>query len=378
MDATRALRDAGQRLWLDTISRQLLESGTLQRYIDDYGVTGVTSNPTILSRQIADTNQYDDTLVASPYEGSADPEQLVYKLAVADAQRAADLLRPTWDATCELDGWVSIEVPPALAYHAAATVESGLHLHAQLDRPNVFIKVPATPPGLAALEELITAGVPVNATLIFDELQQRAVEDSYIRGLEQRRQAGLTLRVASVASVFVSRWDRATNPFLPPTWQNQVGLTMASDIYRGHWRTLASRRWALLASSGADPQRLVWASTSAKDLGLSPTYYAERLPLAATINTMPQTTLEALGRSGFSETRPDATAAEASAQATMHGLTKCGIDADTFADALQQQGVGTFAADWARLLETVHTRTAMAATRSSRAGAPQITEVVHS
>jgi transaldolase len=366
MNATTALRGAGQRLWLDTISRHLLESGTLQRYINQYGVTGVTSNPTILRRQIADTDQYDDTLIPSLHEGSADPEQIVYKLAVADAQRAADLLRPTWDATYQLDGWVSIEVPPALAYRAAATIESGLHLHAQADRPNVFIKVPATQPGLVAIEELITVGVPINATLIFDHLQQRRVEDSYIRGLERRRRDGLTLRVASVASVFVSRWGQATIPYLPTTWQNRVGLAMAREIQDEHWRTLASRRWALLASSGANPQQLVWASTSAKDPALSPIYYAERLPLAGTISTMPETALLALGRSyGTATTGPDT----ASANATANALADCGIDQHDFATALQQQGVRTFAVDWARLLESVHTKAATSATPTRRSGA---------
>ena len=355
MNATTTLRAAGQRLWLDTISRQLLESGTLQRDIDEYGITGVTSNPTILSREIAHAGRYDNTQAAAPEPDVRDVEQQVYQWALDDAQRAADLLRPTWDATSGVDGWVSIEVPPALAYQPEPTVAWARFLHAKAGRPNIFIKVPATGPGLAAIEDLTAAGVPINATLVFDAIQHRAVEDSYLRGLERRRHDRLSPRVTSVASVFVSRWDQATNPFLPPASRNHVGLAMAREIYADHYRTLASRRWAQLAAAGADAQRLVWASTSAKDPALAPTYYVDRLPRVGTINTMPETTLLALGhseRSDETNSEPDRPAADT--------LADAGIDKHELAHSLLQQGVRAFAADWAHLLDVVHTKLAAA------------------
>jgi transaldolase len=361
MNATTTLRAAGQRLWLDTISRQLLESGTLQHYIDEYGITGVTSNPTILSREIAGGDQYDNTLAAPPEPDVRDVEQLVYEWAMADAQRAADLLRPTWEATSGIDGWVSIEVPPTLAYQPGLTLDWARFLHAKTGRPNIFIKVPATAPGLAAIEDLTAAGVPINATLVFDARQHRAVEDSYLRGLERRRHAGLSLRVTSVTSVFVSRWDQATNPFLPPASRNRAGLAIAREIYADHYRTLAGPRWAQLAAAGADAQRLVWASTSAKDPALAPTYYVERLPRVGTINTMPETTLLALGRNELSDhTNPEpADAAEP--------LADAGIDQHELADSLLQQGIRAFAADWADLLDSVRARHASADTRAKAA-----------
>jgi transaldolase len=362
MNATTALREAGQRLWLDTISRQLLDSGTLQRYIDEYGVTGVTSNPTILSREITDSDQYDDALTASLKRGVTDPEQLIYEWAVSDAQRAADLLRPTWEASSALDGWVSIEVPPALAYQPDATVDFGQFLHDQTDRPNILIKVPATRPGLFAIEELTAEGVPTNATLVFDARRHRDVEDSYLRGLERRRRRGLELRVASVASVFVSRWDQATNPFLPPEWRNRIGLGIAHEIYAGQWRTRASLRWAGLAASGADPQRLVWASTSTKDPALSPTYYAERLPRAETINTMPEPTLLALQRSN-----PTVDLDHDSTASAQRALEVAGIDEHELAEALLAQGVQAFAADWKHLIDAVHAKVAASIETSVRA-----------
>lgn len=358
MNGTTALRSAGQHLWLDTISRRLLDSGTLQRYIDEYGITGVTSNPTILAREIAGSDQYDAALAATLEERMPDPEQIVYQWAIADAQCAADLLRPTWEATSGLDGWVSIEIPPALAYQAQPSIRWGRQLHQRIQRPNVFIKVPATWQGLRTIEELIAAGVPVNATLIFDAPQHRLVEESYMRGLKRRRVRGLTLRVASVASTFVSRWDQAANPFLPQSRHNRIGLAIAREVQDDHRLALGTWQWAQLAAGGADPQRLVWASTSTKDPALPPTYYAARLPLTGTINTMPESTLLTLGRTDL--VNPD----KGSTEAANTVLAEFGIDQHRFADALLHQGVRIFATDWARLLESIRMK-AVAATRSS-------------
>lgn len=352
MNGTEVLRDAGQRLWLDTISRRLLDSGTLQRYIDDYGVTGVTSNPTILSREIAEDARV--LGAAPPSLGGSDPEVPVVAEAVHDVQRAADLLRPQWEATEGVDGWVSIEVPPALAYLAAATVQEGRRLHAQVNRPNVFIKVPATWPGVAAIEALTVAGVPTNATLVFDSRQHHAAERGYLRGLERRLRMGVPLTVASVASVFISRWDAATNPHLPRTSHNLMGLRFARAIDQQHHSTLSTPRWTRLTAVGATPQRLVWASTSPKDPGLPSTYYAEHLPLQDTINTMPEATLLALGHT--SELAVDD--AEIAGSLTTQMLDHHGVDEPRLAQDLQRQGVQAFAADWDALVSTSRGRAA--------------------
>ena len=365
VNGTDALQAAGQRLWLDTLSRRLLESGTLARYLDQYGVTGVTSNPTILSKEIRVGGYgYDARAAVAADPTLADPERLVYTWAVADAQAAADLLRPMWEASSGMDGWVSIEIPPGTAYQADASFRWGRALHALVDRPNVFIKVPATPQGAHAIEELVVAGIPVNATLVFDVVQHQLVAASYLRGLERRRAQRLPLRVASVASVFVSRWDQIVNPFVPTEWQNWAGLSLAHEIQEEHWQNLSTRRWSRLAAAGADTQRIVWASTSAKSLSLPATYYAERLPLRGTINTMPETTLLAVADADMSDR---GTPARAATHAFRQVLTTSGIDTRQTAETLQQQGVVAFASDWARLLDAVATQSRPAATRESAA-----------
>jgi transaldolase len=344
MNATTILRAHGQRLWLDTISRRLLESGTLQHYIDDFGLTGITSNPTILRRELTE-DEHELGPSSSPAMDD-DPEVAVYAEAVHDVQRAADMFRPTWDSTQGEDGWVSIEVPPALAYLTTATVHAGKRLHTQVGRPNVFIKVPGTWPGVAAVEALTVAGVPTNATLIFDARQHRAIENGYLRGLERRRRMGLPLSVPSVASIFVSRWDAATNPLLPRSSHNLLGLLVAHDVDWQHRHMLTADRWSRLQEAGATPQRLVWASTSPKDLELEPTYYVARLPLPDTISTMPESTLLALTHA--------ATLASADpsmlAGITKASLARHGIDQGTVADTLQRTGVEAFAADWDQLV----------------------------
>jgi transaldolase len=350
MNGTDILRDAGQRLWLDTISRRLLDSGELQHYVHDFGLTGVTSNPTILSREMAEDERELGPAPASP--GASDPEASVVAEAVHDVQRAADLFRPQWESTGGVDGWVSIEVPPALAYLGAATVQEGRRLHAQVNRPNVYIKVPATWPGVAAIEALTVAGIPTNATLVFDSRQHHAVESGYLRGLERRLRMGFPLTVPSVASVFISRWDVATNPLLPRTSHNLMGLRAARAIDHQHRDTLGTARWTRLSAVGATPQRLVWASTSPKDPGLPPTYYAEHLPLRDTINTMPEGTLLALGQA-FELAVDDA---EVAGLLTSQMLEHHGVDEPRLAQELQRQGVQAFAADWDALVSTSRAR----------------------
>jgi transaldolase len=362
MDGSLVLREAGQQIWLDTLSRELLESGTLRGYIDDFGVAGVTSNPTILARELAGTDESAVPGGERDRDWRDEAEAMVYDWAIADTQGAADLFRPSWDNSLWMQGWVSLEVPPALAYRSRETIDWGLRLHSKVDRPNVFIKVPATRAGLVAMEELVVAGVPVNATLVFDQWHYRDVEDAYVRGLERRHEAGLGLRVAAVASVFVSRWDGATNPFLPAGRRNNVGLSMSWDIHETHLTGLASPRWAQLSVAGADPLRLVWASTSAKDPALTPTYYVERLPRAGTINTMPEATLLAL--MDYGESIAD-TANVTWTRSTRDLLEDCGIDPHTFAVVLQAQGVRAFFDDWEQLLESVQTT---AVDRAAEAG----------
>ena len=351
MNGLTQLRHIGQSLWLDTMSHQLLASGLLRRYIHDYAITGVTSNTTILSRAIADVSDYDAALRAALDGGDAEAQQLVYACAIGDARHAADLLRPAWNVTKGLEGWVSIEVPPEHAYHADATIEWARRLHQQVDRPNVYIKVPGTTSAITAIEELIVAGIPVNVTLLFSIGQYLDAAVSYLRGLERRHQRGQALSVASVASVFVSRWDQAANRLLPREWHDRLGVGMAHQIYLDQLRLLDSPRWAALADAGALPQRLLWASTSVKSPGQPPTFYAGKLALPATINTMPEPTLLALAASNSIALVGQAEVG--CARSTIEAVSERGVDTPKLADALQQEGVRAFAADWERLLDAV-------------------------
>jgi transaldolase len=348
---TASLRHLGQSIWLDTLSRQLLTSGTLRRYIDDYGVTGVTSNPTILRRAITGTFDYDDELRAARRHGDVDPQQLVYAAALEDVRAASALLRETWETSQGRGGWVSIEVPAEHAYDVASTIEWAQQLAQRANRPNVFIKVPGTAAGVSATEELIAAGIPVNVTLLFSSDQYVAAAASYLRGLERRRSLGHSLSVASVASVFVSRWDQAANNSLPRSRRDRLGVAMAHQIYTDQLRILQTPRWASLAAARATPQRLLWASTSVKNPDLPPSFYARRLALPDTINTMPEQTVLVLTAES---TIPAVSAAElARARTTFESLAERGIDAARLGEALQHQGVHSFAHDCQRLLDTV-------------------------
>lgn len=270
MNAAQALYDAGQSLWLDTISRTMLRSGALSRYVSEFAVTGLTSNPTILGHAMAASADYDASLARRVGEGTSDPQDLVYAVALEDLGEAARLFRPMWEATGGGDGYVSVEVPPDLAYETGATVALARRLHDQAALPNLLVKIPGTPPGLAAMEESVADGVGVNVTLLFSNTHYLKTADAYLRALERRQAAGLPLDVPSVASVFVSRWDTAADPLLPRELHNRFGLAMAQKVHSSYRTLLASERWQALAAAGASPQRVLWASTSGAPRHLLP------------------------------------------------------------------------------------------------------------
>jgi len=277
MKATQALHDLGQSLWLDNITRELLNSGTLKRYIDELAVTGLTSNPTIFDQAIKNSAMYDADIVR-PEQAAAAPEDLFFELALADLKRAADLFRPVFDRTDGVDGWVSLEVSPLLAYDTGRTLAAAQDLHRRGGKPNLFIKIPGTPEGLPAIEAAIFAGVPVNVTLLFSREQYLAAADAYLRGVERRIEAGLNPAVASVASVFVSRWDVAVSKKVPADLVNRLGIAIGQRTYRAYRDLLASARFQRVANAGARAQRLLWASTGTKDPKASDILYVKALP----------------------------------------------------------------------------------------------------
>jgi transaldolase len=351
MNGLQQLSEAGQSVWLDNIRKGLLTTGELARYIDELYVTGVTSNPSILEKAIAGSTEYDEAMQAHLAAGTTAPEALVFELALEDLVAAADLLRPVFDATGGGDGYVSVEVSPDLAHDAAGTVAAGKALHAQAGRPNVLIKVPGTPEGLVAIEELVAAGIPVNVTLLFSASHYQAAAEAFIRGIERRRDAGQPLAVGSVASVFVSRWDSAADARLPDELDGKLGLAVVQECYAAYEELLASDRWRALSSEGALPQRLLFASTSTKDPRLPDTYYLGRLAAKDTIDTVPEPTLLAMADHGSvcDLLEPDREHALA-VQATMR---EAGIDIDELAAELQAKGAEQFSQAWASLLQKI-------------------------
>ena len=291
MKATETLHERGQSLWLDNITRSLLDDGTIKKFIDSYSVTGLTSNPSIFDKAIG-SGDYDDAIRAKASKGLSD-EDLFFELAVEDLQRAADLFRPIHERTDGVDGWVSLEVSPLLAYDTAKTTEAAKALHARADRENLFIKIPGTPQGLPAITEAIAAGVPVNVTLLFSAEHYRAAADAYLAGVERRVAAGLDPAVGSVASVFMSRWDVAVAKEVPAELADTLALAVGLDVYRAYRQVMSSDRFQALENDGARMQRLLWASTSTKDPAASDTLYVHGLAAPFTVNTMPNETLEA-------------------------------------------------------------------------------------
>jgi transaldolase len=297
MNATATLHDRGQSLWLDNITRELLESGTLAHYISDLAVTGLTSNPTIFDHAIKNSSRYDAAIRKKMKEGKSG-EDLFFELALEDVTRAADLFRPIWERTRGVDGWVSLEVSPLLAHDSMTTLAAAKSLHARAGRPNLFIKIPGTKEGLPAIEEAIFAGVPINVTLLFSREQYLAAAEAFMRGIERRVAAGLSPEVGSVASVFISRWDAAVKSQVPEAQRNQLGIAIAKRTYKAYRTLLASPRWQRAFNAGARPQRLLWASTGTKDPAASDILYIRALAAPFTVNTMPEATLKALADHG--------------------------------------------------------------------------------
>jgi transaldolase len=350
MNSTQLLHERGQSIWLDNITRTLLTSGTLARYIDQLSVTGLTSNPTILDKAIEGSDAYDDTIRSSAATG----EPLLFELALDDLCAAADLFRPVHERTAGTDGWVSLEVSPDLAGDPTMTVAEAVRLHAQAERPNLFIKIPGTREGIEAIEEAIFRGVPVNVTLLFSCSQYLAAAEAYLRGIERRIAAGLDPVVHSVASLFVSRWDVAVAELAPPELRNCLGIAIATQTYAAYRELLASERWRRLQDVGADPQRLLWASTGTKDPAASDVLYVEALAAELTINTMPDATLLAFADHGHLRgLLPDD---GGDVDKTLDGFTQAGIDLEALALRLQQEGAAAFSASWAKLLDCIARR----------------------
>src|SRR5262249_8691870 len=297
MKATQMLHNLGQSLWLDNITRDLLDSGTLKRYIDELSVTGLTSNPTIFDHAIKNSTAYDVAIREGLAKGKAG-EALFFDLALQDLTRAADLFRPIWDRTDGVDGWVSLEVSPLLAYDTARTLAAAKELFSRAGRPNLLIKIPGTKEGLPAIEEAIFAGVPINVTLLFSREHYLAAAEAFLRGIERRIEAGLKPEVGSVASLFVSRWDAAVMGKVPDTLRNQLGIAIAKRTYKACRTLLSSPRWQRVYNAGARPQRLLWASTGTKDPQASDVLYIKALAAPFTVNTMPEGTLKALADHG--------------------------------------------------------------------------------
>lgn len=347
MSATRKLHDLGQSLWLDNITRDLLNSGTLKRYIEELSITGLTSNPTIFDLAIKNSADYDSAIGSKVKEGKSG-EALFFDLAIEDLRRAADLFRPVFDQTNGVDGWVSLEVSPLLARNTAETLAAAKALHKRAGRPNLFIKIPGTPEGLPAIEEAIFSGVPVNVTLLFSAEHYAAAADAYLRGIERRIQAGLNPDVASVASVFISRWDVAVAGKAPEALRNRLGIAVAGQTYEKYRELLASARWQRIANSGARAQRLLWASTGTKDPNASAILYVQALALPFTVNTMPEATLKALAA------HEELSAASLSSGAELLAeFAKAGIDPATVAAQLLEEGVQSFAKSWNNLLACI-------------------------
>ncbi|HTT13249.1 MAG TPA: transaldolase [Burkholderiaceae bacterium] len=354
MKPTRQLQQLGQSIWLDNITRGLLDGGTLAGYIGDLSVTGLTSNPTIFEQAIGKTGFYDAAIRRKSGEGKSG-EPLFFELALDDLTRAADLFRPVFDATDGIDGWVSLEVSPLLANDAPATIASAARLHALARRRNLFIKIPGTPDGLTAIEESIFAGVPINVTLLFSTAHYVAAAEAYLRGLERRLAAGRDARVDSVASLFISRWDVAVKDQVPEPLRNRLGIAVAMQSYRAYREMLASPRWKKLAAAGARPQRLLFASTGTKDPAASETLYIDALAAPGTINTMPEKTLLAFADRGAV---PGALPADGGdAEAVLAACRRAGVDDAALAQRLQQEGADAFSKSWRSLLQQIAGKT---------------------
>lgn len=361
MKATRQLHDLGQSLWLDNITRTLLDDGTLARYIAEDSITGLTSNPSIFDAAIGEGDAYDAGIHAKTLAGLSG-EALFTELALEDLRRAADLFQPVFDATHHVDGWVSMEVSPLLAADTASSIAAAKKIHAQGRRDNLFVKIPGTPEGVPAIEEAIFLGIPINVTLLFSCDQYQAAADAYLRGIERRIEAGLDPKVGSVASLFISRWDVAANKQLPEALHNKLGIAVGQQTYRAYRKLLASERWKKLAAAGAIPQRLLWASTGTKDPNASDTLYISAFAAPDTINTMPEKTLHAFADHGVLH---GVMALEGGdTDLTLAQIADAGVHIDALALKLQKEGAEAFVKSWNQLLQRIADKAGALAAKS--------------
>ena len=360
---TRALHALGQSLWLDNITRTMLDDGTLARYIAELSVTGLTSNPTIFEQAIGHGDAYDEQ-VGELAQAEKSGEEAFFALAIRDLQRAADLFRPAHAASDGVDGWASLELSPLLVDDTQGSIEAAARLHAAAARPNLFIKIPGTPAGAKAIEESVFAGVPINVTLLFSREQYLVAADAYLRAIERRLEAGRDPRVASVASLFVSRWDVAVRDQVPREQQNRLGIAIARRTYKAYRDLLASPRWQRLEKAGARPQRLLWASTGMKDPAGRDTLYVETLAAPDTIDTMPDKTLLAFADHG--KVQAPMAVDGGDAEQTIAEFVRLGVDIDALALRLQHEGGDAFKKSWRSLLETIGTKSTQLAGAGQR------------
>jgi len=361
MKATQLLHNLGQSLWLDNITRDLLNTGTLKRYIDELSVTGLTSNPTIFDHAIKNSSTYDAAIRKKLDEGKSG-EALFFELALEDLARAADLFRPIYDRTNGVDGWVSLEVSPLLAHDTASTVAAAKSLHARAGRPNLFIKIPGTKEGLPAIEEAIFAGVPINVTLLFSHAHYVEAAEAFLRAIERRIDAGLQPDVGSVASLFVSRWDAAVSGKTPALLNNQLGIAIAKRTYKAYRELLGSPRWQRIYNAGARPQRLLWASTGTKDPKAPDVLYVKALAAPFTVNTMPEATLKALADHG--EIREIMSADGGDYDTVLDEFATAGVDIYELAAKLQDEGAKSFVTSWNDLMDVIASKSSALAKAS--------------
>ena len=350
MNPAQKLNDIGQSLWLDNITRDLLKSGTLARYIKDYAVTGLTSNPSIFNLAIGKSADYDEDILTLLKQGKRS-EELFFDLAQKDLAQAAELFRPVYDRTDGVDGWVSLEVSPMIAFDTKASIEAAKKLHAQANRPNLFIKIPGTPEGIPAIEEAIFAGVPVNVTLLFSREHYLAAAEAHLRGVERRIAAGLNPNVCSVASLFISRWDTAVAEKVPADLKNKLGIAVGQDCYKAYCDFLTSPRFLRAHNNGARAQRLLWASTGTKDKAASDTLYIEAFASPFTVNTMPEPTLNAFADHGNVGTVLKAD--DDSHQVMLARFRDAGVDVQALAAQLQKEGAESFVKAWNELMKVI-------------------------
>jgi transaldolase len=355
MRANKTLHELGQSLWLDNITREMLSSGTLQRYIDELSVTGLTSNPTIFDHAIKNSATYDED-ISREASSAKSGESLFFDLALADLTRAAELFHPIFSRTDGVDGWVSLEVSPLLAHDTNSTLAAARSLHQRGGKPNLFIKIPGTPEGLPAIEAAIFAGVPINVTLLFSREQYVAAAEAYLRGIERRIEAGLNPAVASVASLFVSRWDVAVSGKVPGELTNRLGIAVAQRTYKAYREMLDSARFLRTANAGARAQRLLWASTGTKDPKAPDTLYVRALAAPFTVDTMPETTLKALDDHGEigDMLAPDG----GDCETVLTSFAKAGTDIDRLAARLQDEGASSFVKSWNDLMACIDSKRA--------------------